>query len=60
MIYHPECKHGAHSINSPNKLQILYIYPTAPAGYAIEYKRFNDETFFELFEGDYKNGQMDE
>ena len=60
MIFHPESKHGAHSINSPNKLQILHIYPVAPSGYAVEYKMFNDNTFFECFEGDYRNGSVDE
>lgn len=56
MIYHPESKTGPHSINSPNKLQILHIYPAAPDGYAVEFKNFNDETFFEFFKGTYRNG----
>jgi len=55
MIWHPECKNGPHSRNSPNKLQILNIYPVAPEGYAVEYKDFNDKTFFEYFEGTYAN-----
>lgn len=55
MIWHPECKKGPHSINSPNKLQILHIYPVAPEGYAVEYKDFNDKVFFEYFEGTYAN-----
>lgn len=38
LIYHPECKHGHHSINGDNKLQILGIYPTSHQGHAIEYK----------------------
>ena len=59
MIFHPESTKGPHSINSPNKLQILNIYPVAPSGYAVEYKRFNDETFFEFFEGDYRNGEVE-
>lgn len=59
MIFHPESTKGPHSINSPNKLQILNIYPVAPSGYAIEYKRFNDEIFFEFFEGDYRNGEVE-
>lgn len=59
MIYHPECKKGPHSINSPNKLQILNIYPVAPSGYAVEYKRFNDQIFLEFFEDDYRNGEKE-
>ena len=59
MIFHPESTKGPHSINSPNKLQILNIYPVAPSGYAVEYKRFNDEIFFEFFEGDYRNGEVE-
>lgn len=58
MIFHPECKNGHHSINSPTKLQILNIYPTAPDGYAVEFERFNKETFFEFFEGTYRNGEQ--
>jgi hypothetical protein len=58
MIFHPECKKGHHSINSPTKLQILNIYPAAPNGYAVEFKRFNNETFFEFFEGTYRNGEQ--
>jgi hypothetical protein len=59
MIFHPECKKGHHSINSPTKLQILNIYPAAPDGYAVEFKRFNDETFFECYDGDYRNGDIE-
>lgn len=59
MIYHTESKKGPHSINSPNKLQILHIYPVAPSGYAVEFKRFNDETFFECYDGDYRNGDIE-
>lgn len=58
MIFHPECKKGHHSINSPTKLQILNIYPAAPNGYAVEFKRFNNETFFEFFERTYRNGEQ--
>lgn len=54
MIYHPDCKKGHHSINSPSKLQILHIYPTAPEGYAVEFKDFQGNTFMELFDGDYR------
>ena len=36
----------------------MNIYPTAPDGYAVEFKRFNNETFFEFFEGTYRNGEQ--
>ena len=31
------------------------IYPTAPAGYAVEYKDFNGNIFYECFNGTYNN-----
>ena len=49
LIYHPECKHGHHSINGLNKLQLLHIYPTSDNGHAIEFKNYKGETFFECF-----------
>ena len=55
LIYHPECKHGHHSIPAANKLQILHIYPTAPDGYAVEYKNMLGKVWFECFDGDYRN-----
>lgn len=57
MIWHPECKEGPHSRNSPNKLQILNIYPTAPSGYAVEFKNFQDKVFYECYEGTYQTGE---
>lgn len=55
LIYHPECKYGHHSIAGNNKLQIIHIYPTSDMhGYAVEYKNARGDTFFECFEGDYR------
>lgn len=54
LIWHPECKHGHHSINGDNKLQLLHIYPTTDNGYAVEYKNSRDMVFYEFFHGDYK------
>ncbi len=45
MIYHPECQHGQHSINNPDKLQILGIFKTNK-GKSILYKDFNNKEFF--------------
>ena len=60
MIWHPECKTGPHSRNSPGKLQILHVYPVAPDGYAVEYKDFRDNVFYECFDGTYLTGEKDE
>jgi hypothetical protein len=54
LIYHPECKHGHHSIPAANKLQVLHIYAMGPSGYAVEYKNMQGLTWFECFEGDYR------
>lgn len=55
MIYHPECKHGHHSIKSDNKLIIHNIYPTAPEGYAVEFENMKGLKWFECFTGSYVN-----
>lgn len=56
MIFHPESRHGHHSLKTDNKLKILNIYPTAPEGYAIEYENMRGDVFYEVFDGTYRNG----
>jgi len=60
MIYHPECKHGHHSIKANNKLMIHNIYPTAPQGYAVEFENMQGYKWLECFDGDYRTGEKDD
>lgn len=46
-IYVPEVKHGQHTVNSPDSLQILGIYKSNH-GNAIHYKDYNGNCFFYL------------
>lgn len=60
MIYHPEAKHGPHSVKTNSKLKILHIYPVAPEGYAVEYENMQGLTWMEYFSGTYQYDEVDE
>lgn len=49
LIYHPECKHGAHSIQSDQSLIILGIYKTT-RGYSVGFKDINNKEIYVDFD----------
>lgn len=49
LIYHPECSHGPHSVQTDKSLEILGIFKSNK-GYSVEYRDKDGNEFFEDFE----------
>ena len=48
-IFHPEAKHGQHSINTQESIQILNIFKSTN-GKALHFQDYNNKKFYYFFE----------
>jgi len=49
LIFHPKAKHGQHSINTSESIEILNIFKST-GGEALHYKDYNGNKFYYFFE----------